>query len=300
MYTRQFQRKTLFHLTTFIILILLSLQFSIHRVEAAESGVYSLSDNGTYSKYDITGDGKKDTLKIKTKYSKEETKTVRSIKIQINNKTAFKKEYEDYEIGNFSIDYKIIRLKNGNCLLFIRDYGASENYNFNAVFKYSKGKLSPIITNDKTISARYNYGCTFKPEFADGNIVELKFQLVNNRLGVMDLYILYEYKNGTLERASDYANDFAFSPSINDKDIANKRFTLSRGCKIYTTSKCKTESFSMKKGEKIKATKLKVTNGKIYMKVKRVSNGKTGWIKCNEIEINHKSGTLFKECDYAG
>ncbi|MCI8327719.1 MAG: hypothetical protein HFI37_08100 [Lachnospiraceae bacterium] len=109
---------------------------------AAKAAKVKLKEGKTYKNYDITGDKKKDTIRIqgtKDQYGDYYEK----ISVIVNGKTAISWNHP----SAYHINATLCTLKNGKPFLYL--YFPGDNGDgVNGIFQYKKGKLKQIINND--------------------------------------------------------------------------------------------------------------------------------------------------------
>lgn len=77
------------------------------------------------------------------------------------------------------------------------------------------------------------------------------------------------------------------------------RLTARNSIRVYTKTNCRKKGFILRPGNQIKINGIYCKSGKMLLKVQRLSDGKTGYIKC--MKHSPKDGYApFKEVMYAG
>ena len=178
---------------------------------------------------------------------------------------------------------KLAKLENGKCFIFFHTSGPSGAGAASKVFQYKNDKLVPVIQNTSLFSPDYNNFSDVWLDSVSGNTLSLTAYVSNKRLGMVTTSLDYKYKDGSLKRVSSYPDQYYITYLGED----TKLYTVNHSVYTYKASDCKTKSFKLEKKDKVTITKMKVTKGKLYIKIKRKSDGKTGWINCN-VSNNYK------------
>ena len=102
----------------------------------------------TYKNYDITGDKKKDTVKISI--PKDQYDRYGTVKITVNKKTTkITRTWTSYAIHT-----RLITLKNGKAYLWIQGETDNEDDPWECIYQYKKGRFAKVVDFSKT---SYNY-----------------------------------------------------------------------------------------------------------------------------------------------
>lgn len=252
----------------------------VQKAEAATAGMTTLKVNKTYTSYDITGDGKKDTIKITPQKVKGE---YTSLVISVNGKkTTVKGHY-------YSVTTKLITLSNGKKYLWVRGQSDNNDDPFQALYKYSSGKMKKALDFSSKIKNFGKHPGTIVTKVS-GNKIYVEQFLMSAPLGSVGFNYTYEYKSGSFSRTSSTA-------SIKYVSCLNGGYgTLKKSKILYTSSSCTKKYKTLAKSTKVKPLKIYMNGTTISVYVKTKS-GSTGWLKCSR---SFSNGTLLKECYYAG
>lgn len=251
------------------------------KAEAATAGMTTLKPNKTYTSYDITGDGKKDKINITLGKMQYGART--SLTVSVNGKkTTFKEYYYDAQI-------KLITLKNGKRYLWINGISDNDDDPFQALYKYSGGKMKKALDFSSKIEKFGNHTRTTVTKVS-GNKVYVRQYLMSAPLGGVTFNYTYEYKKGSFVRTSNTAD------IKNVAGLKNGYGTLKKAQSLYTSSSCTKKSKTISKNTKVKPLKIYMNGTSISVYVKTKS-GSSGWLKCSR---NFSNGPILKECFYAG
>ncbi len=280
---KEMKEKKQYLIIAFFALLLMLCLVPSQSVDAANPTKKTLKLDKTYKSYDITGDQKADTIKIKTK--QDEYGDILKTSIVINGKT-----YYSTTSGGEGVIAKLYTLKNGTPYLhFVSIYPGPESA-VDALFQYKSGKLKKVIDLRKI---EKKFGCP-EPDTkmtVSGNTIKVKFVVNSNTTSYTTFTFKYKYKNGTLKRTSNKTSTF----SLNFGKGKNK-FTTNKKLTVYSSPTSK-KTKTLAKGTKLKITQIYQKGSQMYMKYKTTKTKKTGWIKCYK---KYHSKDMFKNMYWAG
>ncbi|MCM1159408.1 MAG: hypothetical protein NC300_11915 [Bacteroidales bacterium] len=258
-------------------------------VYAAKSGyvnlgnVWSENKSKTYKKYDVTGDGKVDKVKITMKRVGENGYNGR-LRIYVNNKLT----YDCIAVDCIYWSVGLVCLKNGNVYFDIWNLVSSEDVDIHGLYAYNNGKLETAYDFLKYYEG-YAHNVSTGVEKVKGNVIYVGIGAQFWKTGGISHNIKIQYKNGKLKRVSNYC------PIIYGSKAEN-RWTAIRRIKIYEKPSSKKVIYTVKKGDVIKINKVVYKNKKIYFQVKN-KKGKKGYMP--EL-IYPTGGAYFKEAFFSG
>lgn len=227
-------------------------------------------------RYDITGDGELDTLQVipdeEYDYYTDET----LISVLVNDECVWSKwamaSHDDDEFC--PLDIEVVQLKSGQVLLCIANYSFSECYaDVNVVLQYRGNSMQSLLNCRKMFPRKYTYDHDCQSQFSKVSGDTLTFYCPEKILmtGWTEFNVSYKYKSGKLVRTSNFVK-----PKIGGR-YAKARPAL-KSMTVYKNWKCKSKKFTIKKGQKVKITKMYVKDTRIALQVK--VGKRTGWIKC--------------------
>ena len=257
---------------------------SVHAANPTKVKLKSSASGKTYTAYDVTGDGKPDTIFVR----KKNISGRGNLYVKINNKVVLNKYLHKLESQD-DFYVTIYTLKNGKP--FIRFTSRMREYVnwFDSLCQYRSGKLKTIVNFIhpifKTCIVRQ---CDVSVK---GNSLRCIFRWNGSTVGRGFFYFTYTYKNGTLVRTSNATSDLefgAFDPeSYNPCDylVCKKTFP------VYKDTN-KQVKFYVPKGAKVYLTKVYFTaKHGVWYQIKYGS--KKGWVK------EQGPGILFCNVEYA-
>lgn len=250
-----------------------------------------LQEGKTYSKYDITGDGKKDEL-IVSRYKDEWDDGIYNqyddydgVRVYLNGKRVYQKK-----TGDVWIQSNLFVLKNGTVFLEVCAYGESDRLSIGKLLQYKSGKMVAVLD---FFGIQGEGGV----EKIENNSITLHYWDCYQTLGSASFDYTYTYKDGKWQeskygkicRVNIYSDDHTWTQT--------KKLKAKRSFTAYKAVNSKKKAVKVKKGDTVKILKCYVYKNKIYFQIS--CNGKKGWIKngCNESgEIN----PLFENLAYGG
>lgn len=250
--------------------------------------IVRLKPGKTYTKYDITGDKKKDKIKI-TLEKRDESDFIKQITVSVNGKKIVKKG-----IGSFYYKTSLVTLKNGKIYLWVKSSSEDADDTWGCLYQYCKGKLEKKLKFDGYVK-KYYYHLSTDVVKVSGNTLTVKQSNMTSPLGEAVYKYDYKYENGKFHIVSRTAAIVKASYSYRTKSSWG---TLKNNKMLYTSpSTSKSTGVAVTAGTKAKATSIYMCDKFISVKIK-TADGKTGWLKCGK--KFDESKLLFKECFYAG
>ena len=250
----------------------------------SSSGDYSGSTTKTFKKYDITGNGKADTLKIEAGAYK--------VRLYVNGK--LRKTVK----SNGAFQYEVTYLRTNGKHPFLYVAATYDNGDgAQRLLQYQNGTFKVIAKEGGFTDARW---VTAK---ATGKNVKVTYQWDNSyTTGCTYLTYTYKWKRGMLKRTSrTTSNIHVHSLEAGMGSVKKPWLTLQASVKIYKTAGGKKRVATVKTGAKLKVVAITVKKGnKVYFKVKTKA-GKTGWMAertdylCNSDGSYIGNGNLFAE-----
>lgn len=258
-------------------------------IKESKPFMISLKPGVIYTKYDITGDTKKDKIKFLTPKNSQATYPYDKIQIYINNKKAVL--FGKYDCWELQIH--LVHLSSGQSFLWICGFAESDSDPWQSLYQYKNGKMIKVLDFAKSI-LKYGYLPHATIKRVSDNKLYVEQTIINHSLAGVGFMYTYQYENEQFHRTSNIAsiNDFKFyDENMNEKSYG----TLRTSRIIYTSPTSKKKKGVIKKGEKAKPIKIYISSNKVYIQIKSKS-GKIGWIE--NIEEYDDNNLLFEECFY--
>ena len=277
--------KRIILITGAAILFLLFAVRGGRNAEAAVKGI-ELESGKDIKKYDVTGDGKKDHIRIDC-----ETPDLYNEgsgdgwSISINDKVVFrdnKKQYVDsLTVVLYQIDTKTVYLE------IQENEGANNDISSHAFYRYKGNKLKKICDVYQPI-AKQIYCFHFYVDSVKVTDKKITVSYVNQFSATGYLFWKISYLHGKDGWKKD-GNTY----SVTEK----RNLTANRKLTLYQTAGGKKKALVLKKGQKVKIDKICLKNGKTYMQAV-LSNGKKGWFQSPDKSLPERY--YFKEVVFAG
>lgn len=287
-------KKTLALVVAFIIIFGVGMPQMVHAKnrKVKNPALVNLSLNTTYTGYDITGDGKRDTIRISS--TSLDDYLEKGLTVKINGKEALcNKEWAYYKEY---VSLRLCTLKNGKVYLYIYNPADNAVAEYCGLFQYDKGKLKCALDMKKFNGLdKFADQVSGAVKSVSGNRITVEMIHGSYEIGGIHTCFDYKYSKGKLIRTTNIIKDFDcwFISSNGGK------LTARNDIKVYAKTNCKTKAFTLKAGEQIKVKSIYCKSGKMLLKVQRLSDGKNGYIKC--IKHHPKDGRApFTEVEYAG
>lgn len=259
------------------------------KVYAVKSGYVKLgtmrigNKSKTYKKYDVTGDGKADKIKITMKKVEKYNGRLR---IYVNNRLV----YDNVAIDCIYWNVGLVSLKNGMTFFDIQNLVSSEDVDLHKLYQYDDGKFK-VAYDFLKYYRDYAHNVATAVYKVEGNTIYASIYGQFWKTGGIDHDIKIQYKNGKLKRVSTYC------PILYSAEKEN-RWTAKRKINVYEKPESKKIIYTVKKGDVIKINKVVYKNKKIYFQVKNENEKvKTGYIPET---IYPSAETYFEEAHFSG
>lgn len=255
----------------------------------AKAANNKLKMNQTYTKYDITGDKKADTLRVSGSWDKRYD-VISGYEVYVNGKRVLKKAGKDGPI--YSLDIRRLELKNGKTFLSIVPESNNGDVPGAAIYQYKGGKLKKVIDlNDMSKIGYHNNIMNIK---VSGNKISVKYGIMSYSIGGICFYLDYQYKGGKMVQKTT-------NVKLTDTFIKYQKktyWTANQSMKVLKSPGGK-KTATLVKGKKVKIDRIYINtkHNKVYLHVK-IKGGKSGWVK--GLTKYPFSKTMFKEVMYAG
>lgn len=254
--------------------------------------------NATFKGYDITGDGKADSIKfVATGISNSFAKTLR---VYVNNKlccTAKGQYGNGFIVGNVTAKY--LRMKNGKPFLLLK-CDANNGDGSHDVLQYMNGKLKSVAS------------CTILPEgfgnhrqiddaVASGNTIKVTFHYMTLTAGSVKMTYDYKLKKGKLTKSSVVSSGLSYYASTSTERGYGQAYVQARKTfKTYASTNLKKAKFKVKTNQQVRITKARFTSKALYLRI-TTKSGKSGWMRALTKGLGRYGGeTLFAGTYTAG
>ena len=256
------------------------------KAEAAAIKGVALGSQVDITKYDVTGDGKKDTIRIDCdKPDLYNTGCGDDWKITINNKVVYR---DNKKVHTENLTVLLYQMDHKRTYLEIQEnVGSNEDISSHAFYQYQGNKLKKVCDVYEPI-VKQIYDFHFFIDAVKVTEKKITISYVNQFSATGYLFWKVSYVS---EKKGWKKSGNTFSVTEKRQLTANRKITL------YQKAGGKKKAFALKKGQKVKIDKICLKNGKTYMQVV-CSNGKKGWFESPNKDLPERY--YFKEVVFAG
>ena len=257
---------------------------------AQNASLKKLKPDVTYKSFDVTGDGKKDVIRIKQIGASYDFYT--GLQVLVNGKVS-------YQVNDAFYDTKakLISLRNGKKYLYL--YSELDDYDgpVCAIMQYKNGKFKKVVDLRKLMIKHggHPYG---EVTGVSGNTVKVRAYVMSYSLGPSEYAMQFTYSNGTLKQKSSSAR--LLYAYINGKKTC--RLTARTTIKVYKSTAMSKVSFKLKRGDKVTIDKCRISSKRMLLHIK--CGYKSGWIKATQKAGNYNlsdgCSPQFLDVYYAG
>ena len=260
------------------------------KVQAAGSragaSVKTLAENKTYKSFDITGNGKADSLKVSVK--EKDGKVIYKLLVNGNKKYTCSADPIMEEA-----EFKALTLKNGRTYIYIGIYGWDDQGVF-GIYGMKNGKFCRLADlNHVRGLDGYGYSLTADVKAVNDNDITITYFQNSYLTGLISYDYVYTFKDGGLKLASSNAKVIG----VNNirTGLRGRSLTASRKIVMYKTAGSDEKVSAIKAGQKVTFLYVKGTKTGTWYKVK--ADGITGWIKAID-EMPETENYWFKDLEY--
>ncbi|MDD7113286.1 MAG: hypothetical protein PUH88_02275 [Lachnospiraceae bacterium] len=235
------------------------------------------SSNSTFSA-DMTGDNKKDVIKLKMTKD-EECGFIQKLRIYVNGTKALTLKNKD---SYYSVTATYIHMSRSKNFLQITGRGDNDYATFNSIYRYDAKTKKLVKVLDLTSNYLLTDGEVIR---ATGKKIVIRHSYQPSETGWLHWKYSYVYKNKKFKRISDTASvktalgDFAMKDGY-EKYFAKNQFVAARSLRFYSSVKMNKTAFVTKKGDILTLKKVKISGNKMYLQFQKGS--KTGWREVNK------------------
>ena len=256
-------------------------------VKAAEAGKYELSDTSVNTDYDVTGDGVED--KVKLKKLNHNGSYYCALDVIINGDVVLNVESVEY----VRLESVFIQTKKHNYIL-ISTYHDNDYLTLSRVYEYVNGKLKERMNLDHAAGKIFYQYSPNVYAVKDASI-QIRFEGQSDMLAKTST--VFEYNvgaTGTLSLENTVSRVWYSNKRMSEntgKRYTSKYLTAGKNLQAYRSSTGTKKAFTIKKGTKLKITKVSIS-GKTPRYYCITSSGKKGWLVSKQ--------NVFKDLMYAG
>lgn len=278
--------KKLFFSIVMFCVCLSGICFQTSEAEAASVKGIELKNQKDIKKYDVTGDGVKDTIRIDCDKSDEMYDWMGDDwTVKINNEVVYR---DNPEVYTETLSVVLYQVSESRIYLDIQEnVGSNDDITSRAFYQYQDGTLVKVCDIYEPLS-KHIYSFHFYVTGVKVTAKKITATYMNqfSASGYLAWEVTYKYQNGNWKKAG---NTY--------KVTEDKEMTTSRKFAVYKTAGGKTKAFTLKKGQKVQIKKICLKNKKTYLQLV-LPNGKKGWLKSPNKDI--PEGYYFEGVMFAG
>lgn len=264
------ERKKILGSWKWMLLVLLAVcMFQVKPVKAA--GLARLSLNRTYTAYDVTGDGRRDRIRIATTRRSGYFNQVRVI---INGRNRLVKRFS--RSMPHTVRFRICTLSNRKPFLFLECMGDSLYENTACLYQYSGGRLKTVLNLRSMLSGTYFYKTYYDVKRVSGNTITFLAGGQAYNTGAIDFDMIFAYRGGRFVRTTTTTR--MATGNIRWAGGKTNTYTVARRFQTYQKAGSRVKSYATQVGQKVKLTHICIRNKVPYFRVVD-SKGRTGWMK---------------------
>ena len=257
----KFLKKTLFCLFA----AALSLGICPGMVSAATKTI------ATIRQYDLDGKPGKDKLVIKGQYDGGNS-LVKQLIFYVNGEKAGVQAVPDYPLGDISC--KLVRTRARNFFLMVSGTVFEDNSDF-VLLSYWNGKFTCVLKADQVIEGKKFILSSNRITYQKGTDTASERFVIHSvdsseSLGEHDSTVFYTIKGHTVAKKSRIYKTKILYQSV---------LKTARKLPVYPSPLSTRRTFTLKKGDQVKVTRIYDSPKRLRIYVKRLSDGKTGWIE---------------------
>lgn len=253
-----------------LLLLLAVCMFQTKPVKAA--GFTRLSLNRTYTAYDVTGDGRRDRVRIATSGRGGYFNQVRVI---INGRNCLVKRFSSFSLPTI-VRCRICTLSNRKPFLFLECMGDSLVESTACLYQYSGGRLKTVLNLRSMLSSTYFYKTYFDVKKVSGSTITFLAGGLAYNTGVIDFDMIFAYKGGRFVRTT--ATTRLASGNIRYSSGKTNIYTVARRFQTYQKAGSRVKAYVPSVGQRVTLTHICIRNKVPYFRVVD-SRGRTGWMK---------------------
>lgn len=242
--------------------------------DAAKVKGVTLKNKKVITKYDLTGDGKKDKVYISCDNQDECFSEYGSgWKISVNSKVV----YQASKFAPQKLSVKYYRVNHRRCYLDIQeDMIDNEDITAHGLYQYQSGKLKKVCDFYKPIlrcTQSFHYNVSIKSMTSKKLVISCRDQFYST--GWLRWNVSYQYRAGKWKKTGGI---YSITGSCNKQNNHTSIYTANRTIRLTRKPGGKTKFYTVKSGDKVKIKKICLKNKQTYIQLTTLK-GKKGWYK---------------------
>lgn len=259
--------KKKFILFSFLFM-LFSISFGCLTVQAAQKSNIGLKANKTYTKYDITGDGKADKIRINFKSQSY-------LNIQVNGKTRYKLNAKSI----YRINTNLYTLKGNRHFLKLKCQNvANDHIDYDKLLAYKSGKLTPVINLMSHRKGAWNGRHNSFTKKVGSDYIQIRMQSMPGGVGAIQYTLTYKLSGSSLKLSSStfpVTYSGCQNPLLSETNIWTAAKELSLKNAPGGKERYRTDIYEI-----CTVNKIRYYNGSAYIYITAEDAGVSGWVRC--------------------
>ena len=255
--------------------------------KAAEVGKYDLSDTSVNTDYDVTGDGVEDTVRLKK--LNHNGSNYCALDVIINGDVALNVEFVEY----VRLESVFIQTQDHGYIL-ISTYHDNDYLTFSRIYEYVDGKLKQRMDLDN-VAGKIFYQYSPNVYAVKDESIQMRFAGQSNMLAKTSTVFEYNVgSTGALSLDNTISSVWYSNTRMNEntgESYSSKYLVAAKRLQAYRSSTGTKKAFAIKKGTKLKITKVSIS-GKTPRFYCITNSGKKGWVISKQ--------NVFKDLMYSG
>ena len=230
--------------------------------QAAAAKVSSLQPGREYHSFDVTGDNRKDKVKIRVSGDWDN----KALEIFVNGKRK-----PSYRVSGFydGASVKVITFTNGKSFIYLNCGGKNKRNGQQMILRYTGGRFVKTVDLN-ALTSKHCAWLSSDVDSVSGNTVTVSVRMMNWTVGVSDYSLKFTYKDGKLVQNSASAK---YNGTVGNSSCT---FTVARNIKAYRTPGGAV-AFTLRRGSKVKVvSQFRISSGRTIFRVK--CGSRYGWI----------------------
>lgn len=252
-------------------------------VKASVKNIPEMKTSGTFAgNVDVTGDGKADSVIIRTTPD-EENWYINRFTIYLNGKGITAVSLSDYNCYHFAVKYA--KMSKSCEFIQVIGYGENEYITYNEIFAYNKK------SNQFRVVKSFNSSPSYAEEIIKANKkgITVKHRVQPAETGWINWTLPFKYRNGKFIASASSTKTVRSELGKNGKDkysryFAKNQFVTAKKVSLYQKAGSKKVAFRVPKGKVVTLKKLRLSKSKLYLQFKY--GKKYGYLRVNRANYN--------------
>ena len=241
-------------------------------------GKYRTAKRASFSKYDVTGDGKPDAVVVKVNPVAGRPGMIDRLTVQVGGREAYALNAGGPTAALDVASVRLVTLRNNKPFLFVSAFDEAGKAH-QVLAAYARGAFSTVVSND-LMNRTGASDASISSVDPTGNKVIVQFEFVSAMTGVSRTSFAYEYAGGKLKRTSNTTYALRFATSSTGAFTKQPR-TVARAFTAYADGTLSKKVFTVKAGATVRPLALHLKGKGLLCKVEY--GAKKGWVQVSSL-----------------